>query len=164
MIKNLNTGKSVGRKRTEYNKSLKKLRKKLSRRNYYFFTDYHRHGDYVLDVSLDNKGDIYFQKESKEFHLQKRVKPINVVINILCPTGYYRVLKYTNVRKYVFDFPSANPLWFNSGDDLGSWGYDELSLSKNGYFRYEILLHSGASILIEFEGFSYSSKKLLTDR
>jgi len=144
----------------KYNKDLKKLKRNLSKRNFFFFAEAHRHGDYVINILVENKGKVYYQKETKEYHLLEPAEPINLLIMTLCPKGYYRTLKYINVRKYVFDYPSSQPLWFDSKKALGAWGYDELS-RQNGYMRHEILLHSGTTLLIEFEKFIYSSKRIL---
>jgi hypothetical protein len=73
---------------------------------------------------------------------------------------YIYVLKYSKVRICVFDFPSRTPM--SSPDaHFGSWGYDEFTLLSNGWIRHEILLDSGATILIECKRFSYTRKKSL---
>lgn len=62
-------------------------------------------------------------------------------------------LKYGNVSKAVFDFPSDDPLW---GNNIGDWGYDELSEVNEKILRHEILFSSGGTVLIEFENFTYT--------
>ena len=144
----------------DYDKSLLVFKRKLSKRNFKFFAESHRHGDYVISVHVENRGKIYFQKETKEYHIKEATEPVTLIITLLCPTGNYRSLKYSNLKKYIFDYPSNEPLWFDSKKVLGTWGYDELSLRPNNCFRHEILLHSGTTLFIEFEKFSYVSKKI----
>ena len=142
-----------------YINSLRKLRGVISARNYSFFVSGHQHGDYLLSITLINKGKTYRQKETGELHVREITKPVDVEILTLCPTGRILVLKYTNARDVFFDFPSNNPLWFNDSKGFGSWGYDEISLAKNKFLVHEILFDSGATIKIKFEKFSYLSRK-----
>jgi hypothetical protein len=67
-------------------------------------------------------------------------------------------LNYQGIRRVVFDFPSDDPLFFAEGDNLGDWGYDEVSAPNSSYLRHEVLFSTGNSIIIEFKKFSYSKE------
>ena len=36
-------------------------------------------------------------------------------------------LRYTGIRKVVFDFPSSSPLFYGMREVIDDWGYDELT-------------------------------------
>jgi hypothetical protein len=67
-------------------------------------------------------------------------------------------LKYTGIRRVVFDHPSSSPLFYDRGGPIDDWGYDELTSAGKTYLRHEILFRSGATISIEFKHFSYQRK------
>lgn len=81
------------------------------------------------------------------------------------------VLSSTNEFLYEFDyriiasaklsFPGAISL-FPAGEhtNFGDWGYDELSLSRKGFFRHEILFSSGAMIAVEFQKLAMKKRSL----
>ncbi|MBE0537421.1 MAG: hypothetical protein IH624_17295 [Phycisphaerae bacterium] len=71
--------------------------------------------------------------------------------------GLY-ILKYANVRKCVFDYPSKLPIYEDGRWGYGDWFADELTLSKDDWFIHEIVFNTGATLLIEFEKFSLSRK------
>lgn len=143
-----------------YNKHLEKIRYKLSKRVFEFFYHHHRHDDYIVDVNIINNGKAYIQDITNEIHLKNASKRnINIDITTLCPTKTFYVLHYREVKRYIIDFPMETSLWIEGPQGYG-WAYDELSYSGNGYFRHEILLHSGATILIEFKKFNYSCQKI----
>jgi hypothetical protein len=84
-----------------------------------------------------------------------------VEIRVIHPfKSYIYVLKYSKVRTCVFDFPSKTPMSLPE-TNYGSWGYDEFTLLSDHWIRHEILLDSGATILIEFKRFSYKRQKSL---
>lgn len=139
-----------------YSQYLNKIKPKISSKMFRLFSKHHFNGEYILNINIINKGKAYIQKETKELHL--RGGKNEIIIKTLCPTKKIYFFKYKDVRKYIIDYPSNLPLGFDNGCD--SWGYDELDYLKDGYFRHEILLHSGATILIEFKQFSYSCTKI----
>jgi hypothetical protein len=63
------------------------------------------------------------------------------------------IINYSGVTKYIFDFPTDDPLDYLCDEGLDSWGYDELSLSY-GKLKHEILFHSGGLITIVFDKLS----------
>ena len=142
-----------------YIKHLKKIKTKLPNKTFQFFAGKHHHGDYILEIKLLNNGTTYYQKETHEFHLlSKKNNPLEITLTILCPSDGIYILRYKNIRKFIIDYPTEEPLDFESNNGIGCWGYDELSYSK-GYFKHEILLHSGSIISLEFKTFNYMKKK-----
>jgi hypothetical protein len=77
-------------------------------------------------------------------------------------SGIY-ILKYKDIRRCIFDFPSNKPM-ISEENSFGTWHCDELTLLKDQWMRHEILLISGATILIEFKRFSYSKMPCLTQK
>lgn len=71
------------------------------------------------------------------------------MINLPVPKPY--LLRYENVRKIEFNYPSQAPLFYNPGWDIGDWGYDEVTAADKNFLRHDILFSSGATILLEFE-------------
>lgn len=67
-------------------------------------------------------------------------------------------LKYTKVKKVVFEFPSEEPLFYDEGDHIGDWGYDELTAADDLYLRHEVLFASGTIILVEFKHFTIQQR------
>jgi hypothetical protein len=65
------------------------------------------------------------------------------------------ILRYKEVSQIDLSLPGKTILFPSCGDDFNHWGYDELSLRDRGIFRHEILFASGATILIEFQQFSF---------
>ena len=74
--------------------------------------------------------------------------------------GKLYVLKYTNIRKCIFDHPSKETIYFEKGKPLlDDWYTDELCMTKDKWFTHEIIFKSGATLFLEFEKFSYKTKK-----
>jgi hypothetical protein len=43
---------------------------------------------------------------------------------------------------------------------FGDWGYDELTVAKEGSFRDEVLVASGSTLAIEFKSFSFKKDQI----
>jgi hypothetical protein len=43
---------------------------------------------------------------------------------------------------------------------FGAWGYDELTVAKEGSFRHEVLFASGSTLAIEFKNFSFKQDQI----
>jgi len=52
----------------------------------------------------------------------------------------------------LFPIGKARPLW--------DWGYDELTVAKEGSFRHEVLFASGSTLAIEFKRFSFKNDQI----
>jgi len=89
-------------------------------------------------------------------YLQSKTKNI-VEISVIHPeNGKQYVLKYRNIRKCIFEYPSDAPMYYEENKcGFGKWFADELTMSKDGWFTHEILFDTGASLLLEFRSFSY---------
>ena len=65
-------------------------------------------------------------------------------------------IEYKQVTSANLNFP-GNAELFPVGrfPNFGDWGYDELTLTRKGVFRHEILFSSGATISIEFRRLTF---------
>lgn len=94
-------------------------------------------------------------------HHSKSAMVNRVTIN----TYYYKTshnyrLQYSNIRKFAFNFPTEQPLdSLAYGFAFGYWLYDEIELLDDKWVRHEIMLDSGAQVLIEFKNFTYTKQK-----
>ena len=137
-----------------YAERLEKLRSELKERNYGFFKKGLHDGRLIsfsvgdgLHIDLDS----VTPKITDFYKTSVLIKVLNAEFDFLYE------LKYANVSKCIFNFPSDEPLWGNNIDD---WGYDEISKLDERLLRHEILFSSGTTILIEFEKFSYKRSKV----
>jgi hypothetical protein len=65
-------------------------------------------------------------------------------------------LEYKDVVRVELNFPGPTKL-FPAGlyPNFGDWGYDELSCVGKGVFRHEVLFSSGATIIVDFQKFTF---------
>lgn len=84
-----------------------------------------------------------------DFSISKSSRPRNTRARILAEASDLTVLtlNYQTVTRIAFDFPSDKPLF--DYDNIGDWGYDQLTLVRPEVLRHEIVFSSGATILIE---------------
>ena len=145
------------RNRQEYARQLEQLRPRLSEESYHFFIAENLHDGRLLaftagdcmghDAHGAKKFDINVHNPSVEL----RVFGANLDV--------LYVLRYTGVRRALFDYPSEEPLFHHEGGHIGDWGYDELTAADELYLRHEVLFASGTTILIEFKHFSYEREE-----
>ena len=65
-------------------------------------------------------------------------------------------LRYVDVTRVEVSFPGEKVLFpVGRYSNFGDWGYDELTVTRNGRFRHEVLFASGSTIMIEFEKFAF---------
>ena len=137
-----------------YVERLEKLRPRFNERNYEFFKNGF-HGGQLVSYSIGDGLHLNLEKEES-----LKLRNFNKTTVLLKVVGKWfnaiYDLKYENVFKSVFDFPSDSPLWGNNTDD---WGYDEILEIDEKTLRHEVLFSSGTTILIEFEKFSFKKKK-----
>jgi hypothetical protein len=138
-----------------YAARLEKLRSRLKERNYEFFKN-GLHDGRLISFSIGDGLKLNFENgqpidinDFSETTVQMRV--LNAYFDAIYD------LKYEQVGKAVFDFPSDEPLW---GTRIDDWGYDEISEINEKTLRHEILFSSGTTILIEFEVFSYKKRNI----
>ena len=138
-----------------YAEQLEKLRPRLKERNFEFFKNGLHDGQLISFCIGDG---IHLNLEKSEplklidfGNTSVLMKVVNAEFNAIYD------LKYERISKAMFDFPSDSPLFF--WNDIGDWGYDELSEVSEKILRYEVLFSSGTTILIEFEKFSFKKKR-----
>ena len=69
-------------------------------------------------------------------------------------------VQYRNIERIELNYPGKMKLFpVGMFSNLGDWGYDELTLTANGWFRHEILFSSGATIVIIFHQVSVLRKR-----
>jgi len=137
----------------EYGRQLELLRSRLPPEAYSFFSGESLHdGRLVEFIAGDDVGRNVYGPEKFDINAHRT----SVLMKVLgCNLDEFFTLKYTKVRRVVFDYPSADPLFHDEGEHIGDWGYDELTAADDSYLRHEILFASGTTILIEFKDFSY---------
>jgi hypothetical protein len=84
-----------------------------------------------------------------------RTAPLQAMVRMFVKSedcAFIYSLKYLGVRRVTLNFPGQIEL-FRIGEhpNFGDWGYDELTLNREGKLRHEILFASGSSISVEFE-------------
>jgi hypothetical protein len=113
-------------------------------------------GDRIDDIRVKPRRNIVNRRNLRvRLHvLAENVKQRRVVGHSWC------VLEYRAVERVEVNYPGRLKL-FPVGLDpnLGDWGYDELTCPAKNVFRHEILFSSGATITIDFRGFSFRRKR-----
>lgn len=137
----------------KYLERLDGLRERLKQRNYRFFKS-GLHGARLIAFSIGDGLHLDLEESptvsiTDFYKTSVRIKVLDAEFDSIYE------LKYGKVTKCIFDFPSDEPLWGNNVDD---WGYDEVSEVDEKVLRHEVLFSSGATILIEFEAFSYNKR------
>lgn len=140
----------------EYLSQLEGLSPRLSKQAFRFFKQESLHDGRLLafvagddlehDVHTSKRFDINAHKTSVQ------MKVLGANLDVLY------TLRYTKVRRILFDFPTENPLFHDEGGHIGDWGYDELTAADGLYLRHEVLFASGAITMIEFKGFAYKKE------
>ena len=140
----------------EYAAQLEQLHPRLNRHTYRFFKKENLHdGRLLAFIAGDGVG--HDVQGSQRFDINAR--NASVVIKVLgANLDLLYTLKYTEVKKVQFEFPSDEPLFYDEGDQIGDWGYDELTAADDMYLRHEVLFASGSIILIEFKHFAYKKE------
>jgi len=68
-------------------------------------------------------------------------------------------LRYVDVTRVEVNFPGEKILFpVGRYSNFGDWGYDELTVTRTGQFRHDVLFASGSTIMIEFEKFAFRKK------
>jgi hypothetical protein len=140
-----------------YTEQLEQLRPRITQQTYRFFKKENLHDGRLLAFAAGDALDHYVHG-AKPFDINAH--NTSVVMKVLGQDlDLLYTLKYTKVRKVVFDFPSDETLFHNEGSHIGDWGYDELTAADDLYLRHEVLFASGTIILIEFRRFAYRKER-----
>jgi len=152
-----NAAKDLGQRNVrEYLKQLEEIRPRLSRQAHRLFKTENLHDGRLLAV-MAGDGVEHDVHGPKRFDINAH-NP-SVVMKVLGQNlDVLYSLRYTKVRKVGFEFPSAQPLFHEDGNQIGDWGYDELTSADDLYLRHEVLFASGAIILVEFKHFAYTKE------
>lgn len=141
----------------EYIAQLEHLSSRLSKQGFRFFREESLHDGRLLAFVAGDKPD-YDDSKMRRFDINSH--RTSVYMKLLgANLDFLYTLKYTKVRKILFDFPSDDPLFYQEGDHIGDWGYDELTAVDDSYLRHEVLFASGTIILIEFKNFTYAKER-----
>lgn len=141
----------------EYVRQLEELRPRLSENTHRFFTTENLHDGRLLafiagdGIDFNIHGSEKFDINARNTSVQMKVLAAN--LNMLF------TLKYTKVKRIVFDYPTDEPLFHSEGWHIGDWGYDELTAADDKYLRHEVLFASGTTILLEFKDFFYEKEE-----
>jgi len=146
----------------EYTIQLKNLENKLSKRNFNFFTKESLHDGQIISINIK---DIMAERIKQRKPHKNIYNPLTIEIEVInYEEDKIYFLKYASIRKMKIDSPSETPLFWRDGSGLEDWGYDELTMPDEEYFRHEILLSSGSELLIEFKRFSYKVEKFKLEK
>jgi len=141
-----------------YSRQLEPLKSRLSQNGSRFFESVSLHDGRLLAFTV---GDHIDFRQSDLKSLSRSTGKPKVRIQVLdFEQRWLHILAYTRVRNVLFDFPSKTPLFYEEGDRIDDWGYDELTAADKSYLRHEILFSSGAMILIEFQKFSHKRTRV----
>ena len=136
-----------------YVRQVEKLKPRLTKAAYRFFTKENLHDGRLLSFTTGD--DIDYDLKLVALNSRNRGEP-SVTMSVLNYTqDALYILKYKKLRKILFDFPTEEPLFYQEGDSIHDWGYEELTSANRHYLRHEVLFSSGATILMEFQNFSY---------
>jgi hypothetical protein len=70
-------------------------------------------------------------------------------------------LQYTGVARVDLNCPGKVTLFpVGKHAHFGDWGYDELTATKDGLFRHEVLFASGSTFAVEFKKFSFHKQQI----
>jgi hypothetical protein len=135
---------------TAYKRQLKKTCSKLKSSAQTFFND--------IGLLHDGKLLRFEGGDLINFSISKKIDPYYPEVKIFVVSDQSRlfVIRYKNVKRILFDFPSEKTLF--GPDTIGDWGYDELTIAGSKLFRHEILFSSGATILVECSEIVVQSK------
>ena len=141
----------------EYMRQLEELQLRLSKNTQRFFTTENLHDGRLLAFTAGDGIDFNIHG-SEKYDINARNTSVQMKVLGLNLDALY-TLKYTNVKRIVFDYPTDEPLFHREGWHIGDWGYDELTAADENYLRHEVLFASGTTILIEFKDFSYEKEQ-----
>ena len=141
----------------EYVRQLEKLRPRLSENTHRFLTTENLHDGRLL-AFIAGDGIDFNINGSEKFDINARNTSVQIKV-LGANLDMLFTLKYTEVRRVIFDYPTDQPLFHNEGCHIGDWGYDELTAADDKYLRHEVLFASGTTILIEFKDFSYEKEE-----
>jgi hypothetical protein len=157
----LNAGKSRSEKAeklgeinyAKYHKALDRILVNMPKRNRAFFKKSGQlaHGTIhqIIYGALPKKTSCFFKKKNYvEIHVTH------------AENGKLYILKYRDIRKCIFDYPSKEPIYYydEKQPQIGDWFADELCMTKDGWLTHEIIFRSGAILFLEFRDFSYIRK------
>jgi hypothetical protein len=152
-----NMGMHEGNRR-EYFLQLEQLKPRLSKQTYRFFTTENLHDGRLLAFTASD--DLSFNIDSSK-RFDRNSRRTGVLMRVLnYEQDHLYTLKYTKVKRALFDFPTEDPLFDEEPDDISDWSFDELTAADEVYLRHEVLFSSGTTIAIEFKHFSYEKLRL----
>jgi hypothetical protein len=137
----------------EYQQQFEKLQSRLGPEAYHFFKNEERHDGRLIAFTVgdainhDVHGALKFDINKHDTTVE--IKLIGPELDVLY------TLHYKGVKRVIFDYPTDTPLFYEEGDHISDWGYDEVTAVDENYLRHEVLFSTGTTILIEFKHFSY---------
>jgi len=143
----------------EYRAQLEKLRVRIPNAAFEFFAEADVHDGELLDLRVINGSRPAPITERPRSWRSNIRFPVRVELTIL--DAYDKLiwtLSYGLLRRAQIDYPSADPLFYSSGDGFGDWGYHELTDAGDGFLRHEVLFATGATLLFEFQTIEVSSR------
>lgn len=148
----------------EYREQLELLRPRVSLPVFDFFSSADIHDGELLELRLIDGSRPAPIGEPVCRWSRSTQYPVRVELSIL--DAYDKLiweLSYSGLRRVVIDYPSADPLFYSSGEGFGDVGYHELTDAGEGCFRHEVLFATGASLLFEFQAVQVASRPRPSD-
>jgi hypothetical protein len=144
---------SWNRNLAAYRRHLEKLKPRLSKQIYRFVTKESLHDGRLISFNVSDNLDFDIDEE-KRFDRNSRKTGVSMKVLNYEQDALF-LMRYTKVKRVLFDYPTDNPLFEQEKDFIGDWGYDEFSEVDGDYLRHEVLFSSGTTILIKFKHFTY---------
>ena len=137
-----------------YLKQLAVVAKALSKRNALFFTRQFTRMT-LHDADFEN---ICIKEIRPSKSSSSTIRSVELTVT---SEGHRYRLRYADVSNIAIK--TANPPCYPSGIPMdvyfGDWGYDELTVHRNGTFQHSILFSCFTELSISFRKFSYSKEK-----
>lgn len=144
----------------EYREQLEALRSRLDNDAFEFFSSADIHDGELLNVQIvDGSRPAPISEPARPWGISNQY-PVRVEVSIL--DAYDKLvwdLTYSGLRRVVIDYPSADPLFYFSGEGFGDLGYHELTDAGQNYLRHEVLFATGATLLFEFQAVRVTSRQ-----
>lgn len=123
----------------DYNEQFTKLQHRLSQSTYDFLKNNSFHDSRLMQLKL-----IDISNVNKSVDIQQ---PLNITLEIL--SGYTEdtyIIEYNNVVALNVKYSCKKQLFEQSINNLGTIGYNELTIKDNDYLEHEFLFSTGSTI------------------
>ena len=137
---------------TAYRAQLAMLAPRLNEGVYQFFSEADVHDGELLALQIEDGSRPAPADAPNRPWKRSQQYPVTIRLSVLDSYGKdVWELYYKLIRRVVIDYPSSDPLFYQTGEGFGDWGYHELTDAGDGFLRHEVLFATGAILLFEFK-------------